>query len=48
MIAQGEAPVNTIKLSSLSTIERSRLKDTLRHIRDWQDKATYYYRTELF
>jgi len=48
MIAQGQAPLNTISLGSLSSIERSRLKDSLRHIRDWQDKAAYYYRSELF
>ena len=48
MIAGGNPPVNTISLSALSSIERSRLKDSLRHIREWQDKAAYYYRTELF
>jgi CBS domain-containing protein len=48
MIAGGTQPVNTISLSALSSIERSRLKDSLRHIREWQDKAAYYYRTELF
>jgi CBS domain-containing protein len=47
MIAQGVPAVNTISLSSLSSIERSRLKDSLRHIRDWQDKAAYYYRTDM-
>ena len=48
MIAQGGPALNTISLGSLTSIERSRLKDSLRHIRDWQDKAAYYYRTELF
>ncbi len=48
MLEQGQAPVNTISLGALSSIERSRLKDSLRHIRDWQDKAAYYYRAELF
>jgi CBS domain-containing protein len=48
MIAQGQAPVNRIALRMLSSIERSRLKDSLRAIRDWQDKAAYHYRTDLF
>ena len=48
MLAEGKPPVNTISLDALTSIERSRLKDSLRHIRDWQDKAAYTYRTDLF
>jgi CBS domain-containing protein len=48
MISEGELPVNTVALSELSSIERSRLKDSLRHVRDWQDKAAYHYRTGLY
>ena len=40
--------VNTVSLAALSSIERSRLKDSLRAIREWQDLAAYHYRTETF
>jgi CBS domain-containing protein len=48
MIAEGKPPVNRVALSALSSIERSRLKDSLRAVRNWQDKASYHYRTDLF
>jgi CBS domain-containing protein len=48
MVAEGRPPVNTVALTALSSIERSRLKDSLRAIRDWQEKASYHYRTDLF
>jgi CBS domain-containing protein len=48
MLAEGRPPVNTIALSALSSIERSRLKDSLRAVRNWQEKASYHYRTDLF
>jgi len=48
MEKEGKPTVNTVSLSALSSIERSRLKDSLRAIREWQDKAAYHYRTEMF
>ncbi len=48
MIAEGKPPVNRIAMSALSSIERSRLKDSLRAVRSWQEKASYHYRTDLF
>jgi CBS domain-containing protein len=41
----GEAPVNAVHLSDLSAIERSRLKDSLRAIKDWQEQAAYQFQT---
>ena len=48
MLSQGEPVGNEIALDALSSIERSRLKDSLRAIRAWQEKASYHYRTDLF
>jgi CBS domain-containing protein len=48
MIEAGEQPVNLVALSQLSTIERSRLKDSMRAIANWQETAAYHYRTDLF
>ncbi len=42
-IAEGKAPTNVISLSQVSGVERSRLKDSLRSIGSWQDKAAYRY-----
>ena len=41
----GEAPVNAVHLADLSAIERSRLKDSLRAIKDWQEQAAYQFQT---
>jgi CBS domain-containing protein len=48
MMKQGQPTVNTVRLAALSSIERSHLKESLRTIRDWQDKAAYHYRTDMF
>jgi CBS domain-containing protein len=48
MLEEGRPAVNEVSLSDLTSIERSRLKDSLRAIRDWQDTAAYHYRTDLF
>ena len=42
-ISEGKPPTNVVSLSQLSAIERSRLKDSLRAIGSWQDKAAYRY-----
>jgi CBS domain-containing protein len=43
MLSEGKPPTNVVSLSQLSAIERSRLKDSLRAIASWQDKAAYRY-----
>jgi CBS domain-containing protein len=48
MLAEGQAPSSTVQLAALSAIERSRLKESFRAIRGWQDLASYRYRTDLF
>ncbi len=47
-LRQGEKPTNKLMTSDLTSIERSRLKDAFRAISDWQEKAAYHYRTDLF
>jgi CBS domain-containing protein len=42
-ISEGKVPTNVISLSQVSGVERSRLKDSLRAIGSWQDKAAYRY-----
>jgi len=48
MLSAGQPVTNRVALSALSSIERSRLKDSLRAIRSWQETAAYHYRTDLF
>jgi CBS domain-containing protein len=48
MISEGKPPTNRIALPALSSIERSRLKESFRAIRSWQEKAAFHYRTDLF
>ena len=43
MLSEGKIPTNVVSLSHVSGIERSRLKDSLRAIASWQDKAAYRY-----
>ena len=43
MISEGKPPTNIVSLARLSAIERSRLKDSLRAVGSWQDKAAYRY-----
>jgi CBS domain-containing protein len=47
-ISDGRAPSNMVSLSDLSSMERSRLRDTFRAIEVWQERAAYHYRTNLF
>ena len=47
-IAEGKPPSNLVSLSDLSSMERSRLRDAFRAIEDWQQRASYHYRTDLF
>jgi CBS domain-containing protein len=39
--------VDNVTLRELSGAERTRLKDSFRAIREWQEKATYHYQTDL-
>jgi len=48
MLSEGKPATNVIALSDVSSIERSRLKDTFRAIEVWQDRAAYHYRTDYF
>jgi len=48
MIAEGRPPVNVVSIADLSSLERSRLRDTFRAIEDWQERAAYHYRTDMF
>jgi len=48
LAAAGQPSRNTVALSELSAIERSRLKDSFRAISNWQEGAAYHYRTDLF
>jgi CBS domain-containing protein len=50
MLSEGRPAVNMnmISLSDLSSLERSRLRDTFRAIEDWQERASFHYRTDLF
>jgi CBS domain-containing protein len=48
MVSEGKPPTNTVSLSDLSSMERSRLRDTFRAIEVWQDRAAYHFRTEMF
>ena len=47
-VADGRPVSNLVPLAELSALERSRLKDSFRAIKDWQEKASYHYRTDLF
>jgi CBS domain-containing protein len=47
-LANDRPPDNTVPLRALPSIERSRLKDSFRAIRIWQEAATYRYQTDLF
>jgi len=46
--AEGRPPGAEVALADLSAIERTRLKDSFRAIRRWQEKAAYHYRTDFF
>ena len=48
MVAEGQPIVNKVALSALSSIERSRLKDSLRAVRAWQEKASFHFKTDMF
>jgi CBS domain-containing protein len=47
-IAERHAPTSLVAWAELSAIERSRLKESLRAVRRWQEMAGYHYRTDFF
>ena len=47
-LAEGRAPGAELAVADLSAIERSRLNESFRAIRRWQEKAAYHYRTDFF
>jgi len=47
-LAERRPPTSLVAWATLSPIERSRLKDSLRAVRRWQEKAGYHYRADFF
>jgi CBS domain-containing protein len=46
-IADGVPPLGEVTVSTLSPLERHRLKDSFRAIKRWQEKAAFHYQPEL-
>jgi len=47
LLADGKPTTNKVALSQLTGIERSRIKDSFRAIKGWQDMAAYRYQPNL-
>jgi CBS domain-containing protein len=47
-LAERDAPTSVVRLADLSPVERSRLKESFRAIKRWQERAAYHYRTDFF
>jgi CBS domain-containing protein len=47
-LADRQAPTSVVRLADLSPVERSRLKESFRAIKRWQERAAYHYRTDFF
>lgn len=47
-LAEGRPPSSRVAASELAPIERTRLKDSFRAVKRWQDRAAYHYRTDFF
>ncbi|HET7824834.1 MAG TPA: DUF294 nucleotidyltransferase-like domain-containing protein [Anaeromyxobacter sp.] len=47
-ISEGAAPSPVVGVADLGALERTRLKEALRVVRRWQEKAAYHYRTDFF
>ena len=47
-LAEGRPPSPRVSASELTPIERTRLKESLRAVRRWQERAAYHYRTDFF
>ncbi|HYQ80642.1 MAG TPA: DUF294 nucleotidyltransferase-like domain-containing protein [Anaeromyxobacteraceae bacterium] len=46
-MAEGRPATSKVALSDLSAVERGRIKDSFRAVKDWQDKAAYHYQTSF-
>jgi CBS domain-containing protein len=46
-ISEGRPLTHQVAMSELTAIERSRLKDSLRAVKAWQEKAAYHYQTDF-
>lgn len=47
LLAEGKPVVNKVALTELSGIERSRLKDSFRAVKAWQEMAAYHYQASF-
>ncbi|HET9551575.1 MAG TPA: DUF294 nucleotidyltransferase-like domain-containing protein [Anaeromyxobacteraceae bacterium] len=47
LLSEGRPVTNKVALRDLSAIERSRLKDSFRAIKSWQDMAAYHYQASF-
>jgi len=47
LLSAGKPVVNKVALSELSGIERTRLKDSFRAVKAWQDMAAYHYQASF-
>ena len=47
-MAEGRTPRSEVALAALTPIERTRLKESFRAIRRWQDRSAFHYRTDFF
>jgi CBS domain-containing protein len=47
LLSEGKEPSNSVTLSELGPVERSRLKEALRAIRAWQDLGAHHFHTEF-
>ena len=47
-ISEGAAPSAAVPVAELDPLERTRLKEALRAVRRWQDRAAFHYRTDFF
>jgi CBS domain-containing protein len=46
-LSEGKEPGNEVALADLTGLERSRLKESFRAIKRWQEKASYHYQTDF-
>jgi CBS domain-containing protein len=47
LLSEGRPVNNKVALSALSGIERSRLKDSFRAVKTWQEMAAYHYQASF-
>jgi CBS domain-containing protein len=47
LLAEGKSPTNSVALSELTAVERSRLKEAFRVIKSWQELTAHRYQTDF-